>query len=80
MIYCFRCPVCDYRTEVVGRGEYRHPPICNHGDKANFVENQSTYMIRDYRAESAGIQTFTSALGDGKVETRVVDGPESPRQ
>ena len=41
----WRCPRCDYREETVGEfGEQRIPPMHCGG-----------YMVRDYRAESAGV-------------------------
>ena len=60
MRFCFKCPKCGKQDEVIG---YRTTVLCTEDD---------TPMIRDYRAEATGVQVFTSALGDGKVETRVV--------
>lgn len=67
MTYCYRCTVCGRQMEW---HERRDDIICP--SHTQMPPYKST-MVRDYRAESAGIQTFTSALGDGKIETKIVN-------
>jgi hypothetical protein len=62
MTFCFKCKACGYTTQQAVR---EPAPTCNN-------EHQEVVMIRDYRTESSNVFTFTNALGDGKVGTRVV--------
>lgn len=66
MTYVFKCPECG----DIGEYSRRDPAPRCFGDT---LDDHDVEMVRDYRAESVGIQTFTSALGDGKVETKVVN-------
>lgn len=68
-MYCFKCPACGYTVETTVRDP---APVCLQENDEHFW-NDPVVMIRDYRAEAVGIETFTSVLGEGKVETRVVE-------
>lgn len=49
MTYVFKCPECGYLVESAVRDP---APECNHGD----VTDTNEPMLRDYRAEAAGVQ------------------------
>lgn len=61
MTFCWKCPKCGYKMETNDHSTPECPKSPN-------------LMIRDYRAEAAGVQVFISALGDGKVSTKHVQG------
>jgi hypothetical protein len=62
MIYVFKCPTCGIQLEELNRAPREHV-----GD------DHTTLMVRDWRAEAVGVQVFTSALGDDKVQTKHVN-------
>lgn len=61
--YCFKCLSCEATWENSSKKLGLHP----------LNGCQTPNVVRDYRAEAVGIETFTSVLGEGKVETRVVE-------
>jgi len=73
MTFCFKCPECGYRVETAVRDP---APTHFHSWKRNTKKNPQARreftMIRDYRAEAAGVQVFISALGEGKSQARTV--------
>lgn len=79
MTYCWKCTECKYKITTA----WRHPvPMCENSQVLTSNPAKVTHgMVRDYREEAVGIETFTSALGDGKVEARRVKPGEdrSPR-
>jgi hypothetical protein len=77
MTYCWKCKTCGARAET--HKLETMPPVCNHGDAANYAANKSDYMVRDYRAEGLGVDRFRS-FGDGKVHAEYVgEKPEQTR-
>ena len=54
MTYCFKCLVCDYRTEQSARDP---APTCVHPDSP--PEHDWSVMVRDYQAENALVDRFS---------------------
>jgi len=73
MTFCFKCPECGYRVETTVREPApTHFHSWKPGAKKNPQPRREVSMIRDYRAESSNVWTFTNALGEGKSEARTV--------
>lgn len=67
MIYAWVCKECGYGFERQTREPTSPDPCPNCAADA---------LRRDWRAESSNVWTFTNALGEGKVHTRVVSPDE----
>lgn len=63
MIYVWKCKECGYGFERQTREPSSPDPCPNCAADA---------LRRDWHAEHVNMEVFTSALGDGKVQTKIV--------